>query len=164
MKTQVSVRELKEKMERGQPLLVLDVREGFNESDQMIPGAIHVDAKHLAPDLFKLPHDAEIIVYDCSPQNAMALKVAEALVKAGFCAEALIGGWDQWKKAGYPTEARHEISLREHQKATAPSQESPVERGREALKETVEAAHEARTGVLDVAQRAVNLVVSLFRK
>lgn len=174
----VSVRDLRDKMDRGQPLFVLDVREGFCDSGQMIPGAIHVDAKHLAPGLFKLPQDAEIIVYDSSPQNETALKVAEALVSAGFQAKALMGGWDQWKKAGYPTEERHEISLREG-KAAAAGPGTPVERGREVIQETgqavgqmaselgqaaAETAHEARTGVLDVAQRAVKLVVSLFRR
>lgn len=182
---EVSVRALMDKVNQGQPLLILDVRDGFCESDQMIPGAIHVDAKHLKPDLFKLPHDAEIVVYDNDPQNETARKVAEALVNAGFCAEALLGGWSQWKKAGYPTAPREEIMLRDSQKAmqatsdaVAP-EETPVERAGEVVKEmgqevgkkagelahaAQERAHEARTSVMDVAQRAVKLVVSLFRK
>lgn len=184
MAARVSVRDLMDRMNQGQALLILDVREGFCESDHMIPGAIHVDARHLKPDLFKLPRDAEIVVYDNSAHNETALKVAEALVNAGFKAEALLGGWDNWKKAGYPTSEREELMLRDSQAAMsatadAVKEETPVERGQEALKETGEAvgkmagelaqsagetAREARTGVLDVAQRAVNLVVSLFRR
>lgn len=168
MAARVSVRDLKDKLDAGHPLLIVDVREGFCDSDRMIPGAVHVDAKHLAPDLFKLPQDAEIVVYDNQPQSETALRVAEALVSAGFKAEALLGGWDQWKKAGYPTEARHDISLREGRAQTKETAETPVERAQQTLQETAgelgESAQHARTGMLDVAQRAVSLVISLFRR
>ncbi len=184
MVAEVSVRDLMDKMNQGHALLILDVRDGFCESDQMIPGAIHVDAKHLTPDLFKLPKEAEIVVYDNESQNETAILVAEALVNAGFKANALVGGWAQWKKAGYPRAPREEVLLRHSKKAVQELTEAPaeavkqptrIERGKDVLKETkqelgkmageyAESAHEARTGVMDLAQKAVKLVVSLLRK
>lgn len=175
----VSVRNLKEKLDRREPVLILDVRQGFCDSDRMIPGAIHVDASHLRPELFKLPHEAEIIVYDNDPQSRTALQVAQALTQAGYQAEALVGGWDNWKDAGFPTEARHEISLRDGKKALETSQETPVERTRGILAETgqevgkmaeelrtsaAETAQEARQGAADLARRAVSLVGRLIRR
>lgn len=179
----LSVRDLKRKLDAGDAMLILDVRAGFCDADQMIPGAIHVDARDLNPQLFNLPHDVAVVVYGTLDQDDATMKVAEALRAAGFNAEALQGGWNGWIDAGFPTEARHErplprskgelrSSVAPQAPATETAAEAPASKqpetdqrilaeARERVQETTE---EALHGFGDLASRALRLVQTLIRR
>ena len=169
----LSVRDLKRKLDAGQALLIIDVREGFCDSDRMIPGAIHIDARDLNPHLFNLGHDVEVVVYGNRDQDDATVKVADALQAAGFCAESLQGGWHAWLDSGFPTEERQERALprhpseltsrvREAEPETAVANEPTArEEARERVKETAEGATHA---LGDLAGRALRLVQALIRR
>jgi rhodanese-related sulfurtransferase len=178
----LSVRDLKRKMDAGQALLIIDVREGFCDSDRMIPGAIHIDARDLNPHLFNLGHDVEVVVYGNRDQDDATVKVADALQAAGFCAESLQGGWHAWLDSGFPTEERQERALPRHpaelnarvQEAEPATANEPTssdigsrstggvsEEARERVRETAEGATHA---LGDLAGRALRLVQALIRR
>lgn len=177
--TRISVRDLKSKLDRKQPLLILDVREGFCDSDRMIPGAVHIDAKDINPSLFNLPHDTEIIVYDNASREERASRIVEALTNAGYCAEALLGGWDDWLKAGFPTVDRQELTTTQALRAASAEADQEQVSGRTAEEaREVEEPHAEGTvgGLLEAsrelaqvsmeaaAKRALDLVKSVIRR
>lgn len=162
----LSVRDLKRKMDAGQALLIIDVREGFCDSERMIPGAIHIDARDINPHLFNLGHDVEVVVYGTQDQDDATVKVADALQAAGFCAESLQGGWSAWLDSGFPTEERQERPLPRHRSelkaiTQAGSEGSIGEEARERVQETAEGASHA---LGDLAGRALRLVQTLIRR
>ncbi len=171
----LSVRDLKRKMDAGQALLLIDVRGGFCDSDRMIPGAIHLDARDINPHLFNLGHDVEIVVYGNQEQDDATLKVADALQAAGYCAEALQGGWNAWLDSGFPTEPRqerrlptHAAELKERGQAQpqakaqeSESEESIVGEARERIEETAEGVSHS---LGDLASRTLRLVQTLIRR
>ncbi len=61
----ISVEELREKMERGERLQVLDVRNriDYMKSDSALPGAIRVPANRVAEHLNELDPTVETIAY-----------------------------------------------------------------------------------------------------
>ena len=171
----LSVRELKSKMDEGQALLIIDVREGFCDSDRMIPGAIHIDARDINPHLFNVGHDVEVVVYGSQDQDDATLKVADALQAAGFCAESLQGGWNAWLESGFPTDVRQTRPLpRRASDLEAARPTAPAERegekasdqsiGAEARERVQETAEGAAYALGDLAGRALRLVQTLIRR
>ncbi len=61
----ITVKQLKEKLDRREPVLILDARSGnaYLGSQVRLPGALHVPADRLESTLDKLPRDKEIVVY-----------------------------------------------------------------------------------------------------
>jgi len=61
----ITVKQLKEKLDRREPLLILDARSGnaYLGSQVQLPGALHLPADRLESTLDKLPRDKEIVVY-----------------------------------------------------------------------------------------------------
>jgi|SRR6202171_5170439 len=61
----ISVDELKQKMDAGEDLVIVDLRHSvdFEASSDTIPGALHIDAKDLEQRSDRLPLDREIILY-----------------------------------------------------------------------------------------------------
>ncbi len=171
----LSVRDLKRKMDAGEALLIIDVRNGFCDSDRMIPGAIHIDAKDLNPHLFNVGHEVSVVVYGTQDQDDATGKVADALQAAGFRAEALQGGWNAWLDTGFPTEARQSRPLPRHAselatRTPAAQEETPearegepgvVEEARERIQETASGTTHA---LGDLANRALRLVQTLIRR
>ena len=96
--------ELSELIERGEDLVILDVRAAVMQSamDQYVPGAHHIelaDIEAIAFDAWS-PH-ARIITYCACPNDASALKAAHHLIKRGRSVSVLRGGIDGWISAGY---------------------------------------------------------------
>ncbi|MBA3716386.1 MAG: hypothetical protein H0W76_28690 [Pyrinomonadaceae bacterium] len=63
--TRVTVDEVKERMERGEPFVFLDTRnpQAWGESDSRLPGAIRVPADEVQQHLNEIPHGSAIITY-----------------------------------------------------------------------------------------------------
>lgn len=80
---------------------ILDVREGFEVAEGMIPGALHIPMGQLGSRLGDLDKDRPIIVV-CRSGNRSAA-VADALNQAGYIADTMAGGMTAWQRAGLPT-------------------------------------------------------------
>jgi rhodanese-related sulfurtransferase len=98
--------ELRSRLDTGEPLVVIDVREPDEWARGMIPGAHPVPRGVLEGTLDgRLPLDAGVVLY-CAVGARSAL-AARSLQDMGFSrVENLEGGFDAWAKAGLPVERR----------------------------------------------------------
>ena len=99
--TKLTMGELRERVQRGEPLVVLDVRQAHEWRTGRLPQAILREAGDLARCDLELPHD-RLIAAHCGhgERAATALSVLE---RRGFLSPnlALItGGVDTWQQAG----------------------------------------------------------------
>ena len=79
---------------------ILDVREDFEVTEGMIPGALHIPMGELDTRLGELDRARPVIVI-CRSGNRSA-RVAEALTSAEFTADTMAGGMIAWQRAGLP--------------------------------------------------------------
>jgi adenylyltransferase/sulfurtransferase len=104
----VSTTELKEMIDSGQPLMIVDNRPGNDYNLQRIKGAVSLpwamDVTATAKKI--LPRDKLIITYcACGPGESDSADVAAQLLNSGFKnVKTLKDGWEAWESAGYPTE------------------------------------------------------------
>ena len=80
---------------------VLDVREDFEVTEGMIPGAVHIPMGELNTRIRELDPARPVIVV-CRSGNRSA-RVADALNAAGYTADTMAGGMLVWRRAGLPT-------------------------------------------------------------
>ena len=105
----ISVAELDDMMNRGDELLVLDVRSRTQRKldGRRIPGARPIDLDDVAWTLTEIPRDRDVIVYCACPNEATAAKVAMQLQKRGLLrVRPLAGGIDAWAEAGLKLDNR----------------------------------------------------------
>jgi membrane protein DedA with SNARE-associated domain/rhodanese-related sulfurtransferase len=102
----VSVDELREMMDGDGPTTILDVRSPLVQAASgRIPGARAVDVERIQEGIDGVPRDGEVIVYCACPNEATAVKVAQALIQQGFRrVRPLLGGIDAWIAAGHDVE------------------------------------------------------------
>ena len=103
---EVSVDELKEKLDRNDNLALIDVRDGEEVSQGSIPSAIHVSRGTLEFQIGnQVPNrDQEIILY-CAA-GFRSLLAAQSLEKMGYRSLfSLEGGFRQWMEEGYKVAA-----------------------------------------------------------
>jgi rhodanese-related sulfurtransferase len=94
---EISITEANERRSADQ---ILDVREDFELSDGVIPGAVHIPMGELGDRLCELDASRPVIVV-CRSGNRSAT-VANALTGAGYTADTMAGGMVAWKRAGLP--------------------------------------------------------------
>ena len=107
--TRVTVDEVKERMDRGEPFAFVDVRnpEAWGESDQKLPGAIRVLGSELEQHLDQIPHDRVVITYCTCLHEVSSAELAQQLAARGWkSVHPLYGGFEAWQKAGLPLEAK----------------------------------------------------------
>jgi hydroxyacylglutathione hydrolase len=96
----LTVAQVRERLERGQPLLVLDVRQDAEWAAGHIHGAHHVEAGALAADVHSLPRTVPIAAH-CGHEQRSATAIS-VLERQGYTNLHLIeGGWSAWQAAGY---------------------------------------------------------------
>ena len=102
----ISVDELREMMARETSATVLDVRSRLTQAASgRIPGARTIDMERMHEGIGDVPKDGEVIVYCACPNEASAVKVAQALKQLGFPrVRPLHGGIDAWIAAGHDVE------------------------------------------------------------
>jgi membrane protein DedA with SNARE-associated domain/rhodanese-related sulfurtransferase len=102
----LTVDELKGLLTAGEPTTVIDVRSKLSQTvTGRIPGAITVDATNMRVDLLAIEPTSEVVVYCACPNEATAVKVAQALIQRGFRrVRPLAGGIDAWIAAGHEVE------------------------------------------------------------
>jgi rhodanese-related sulfurtransferase len=101
---ETNVSDLKRRLDAGEKLLLVDVREDHEWVKGHLPGAMHLSKGIIERDIeLRVPDThAKIILY-CGGGFRSAL-VAENLQKMGYNnVESMDGGWKGWLEAGLPT-------------------------------------------------------------
>ena len=93
---------LRDMLERGERVTVVDVRKGEDHADWSVPGSVHVDAydalyagDERAMEGLKLPEGARVVTF-CNRGHSSAV-AAEQLRRQGYEAYSLEGGLEAWK-------------------------------------------------------------------
>jgi sulfur-carrier protein adenylyltransferase/sulfurtransferase len=97
--------ELVEKLDRGEPLMLLDVREDPEWRIGRIQGATLVPLRQVPDSLDRMPRDREIVVYCHHGRRSRA--AAEHLAAQGFRVSNLTGGIDRWSREVDPSVPRY---------------------------------------------------------
>ena len=101
---ETNVPDVKRRMDAGEKLLLVDVREDLEWAQGHLPGAVHLGKGIIERDIEQRVPDsgAKLILY-CGGGFRSAL-AAENLQKMGYTAvESMDGGWKGWLDAGLPT-------------------------------------------------------------
>ncbi len=99
----LTVQEVRRRFERGEPLVVLDVRQAHEWTAGHIPQARHAEAGTLADGALSLPVDGPVAVH-CG-HDARAATGLSMLERAGVRDLRLVeGGFEAWEAAGLPVE------------------------------------------------------------
>jgi membrane protein DedA with SNARE-associated domain/rhodanese-related sulfurtransferase len=100
--------ELKRQLDAGEPVFIVDLRHPLEllPDPYTLPGALHLSPEALTQRAQEIPRDRDIVLYCTCPSEATAAKMAMALHKAGVeRVRPLRGGFDEWKRLGYPMDA-----------------------------------------------------------
>jgi membrane protein DedA with SNARE-associated domain/rhodanese-related sulfurtransferase len=99
----IAPRELAERIARGEPLLVLDVRGSAVAEQSRIPGAVHASSEHRLLDAAqRAPEGMDVIAYCDCPNDVSAARIAAKLRKRGLPVRVLAGGYRGWIAEGLP--------------------------------------------------------------
>ena len=106
MAKQVTPEEVAKRLQNGEEVIVIDVREGSEVATGKIPGAKHIPLGHLALRKGELDKQKTyIITCQSGNRSKAACGILEAL---GYKVEDMSGGMNQW---GGKTELKHMPSL-----------------------------------------------------
>jgi rhodanese-related sulfurtransferase len=97
-------RDIKKKLDAGEPMIIIDTREDNEWARGHIPNAIHLGKGVIERDIEKaIPDkDATLVLY-CGGGYRSAL-AADNLQKMGYRnVISMDGGWRGWTEAGFPT-------------------------------------------------------------
>jgi rhodanese-related sulfurtransferase len=101
---ETNVADVKRRIDAGEKLILVDVREESEWTNGRLPGAIHLGKGIIERDIEqRIPAtDTKLILY-CGGGFRSAL-AADNLQKMGYTnVESMDGGWKGWLAAGYPT-------------------------------------------------------------
>ena len=101
---ETTVPDMKRRMDAGENLILVDVREDNEWAKGHLPGAVHMGRGIIERDIEqKVPDTATKLVLYCGGGFRSAL-VADNLQKMGYTnVESMDGGWRGWTEAGLPT-------------------------------------------------------------
>jgi len=100
--------ELKKQLDAGEVVCIIDLRHPLEllPDPFTLPGARHFSPDSLATRNQEIPRDRDIVLYCTCPSEATSAKVAMQLHKLGIeRVRPLRGGFDEWKRLGYPMDA-----------------------------------------------------------
>ncbi len=100
--------ELKRQLDAGEQVYIVDLRHPLEllPDPFTLPGALHVSPEALTARAHEIPRDRDIVLYCTCPSEATAAKTAMTLHKLGIeRVRPLRGGFDEWKRLGYPMDA-----------------------------------------------------------
>ena len=100
--------DLKRQLDAGEPVYIVDLRHPLEllPDPFTLPGAVHVSPEALAGRVHEIPRDRDVVLYCTCPSEATAAKTAMTLYKLGIeRVRPLRGGFDEWKRLGYPMDA-----------------------------------------------------------
>ena len=103
---EISPREVKERLDRGEPLLLVDVREPHEHAICRIEGAVLIPMGSIPVNLQKLDGDEDVVCY-CH-HGMRSLDVANWLRAQGVTsARSMAGGIERWSVEIDPTVPRY---------------------------------------------------------
>ena len=102
---EINVAEVKKRMDAGEKLTLVDVREDNEWAKGHIAGAVHLGKGIIERDIEGVvPNKEQEIILYCGGGFRSAL-AADALKKMGYKnAISMDGGWRGWNEKGFPTE------------------------------------------------------------
>jgi membrane protein DedA with SNARE-associated domain/rhodanese-related sulfurtransferase len=118
----VEPEELKRRLDEGVAVFIVDLRHPLEllPDPYTLPGALRFSPDALAARHGEIPRDREIVLFCTCPSEATAAKTAMALHKLGIDrVRPLRGGYDEWKRLGYPLEAVSDPGFARVSEATA---------------------------------------------
>src|SRR5215472_6004090 len=97
---EVTPRQVLDMQHRGEPLVLVDIREIQEVNAAKIPGSVHVPRSHLESRVeAQVPRDANVVLY-CASGNRSVF-AADTLQTMGYSAVAsMAGGIRAWADAG----------------------------------------------------------------
>lgn len=101
---ETNVPEVKKRIDAGEKMILVDVREDSEWARGHLPGAVHLGRGIIERDIEQSVPDtgAKLVLY-CGGGFRSAL-VADNLQKMGYTnVESMDGGWRGWTEAGLPT-------------------------------------------------------------
>jgi rhodanese-related sulfurtransferase len=105
----ISVDELKQRLDAGEPLTIVDVRHPISlELDpDAIPGALNLMLEEIEHRHHEIPRDRDIVLYCTCPNEVSSARTALLLKKKGIHrVRPLEGGLDAWRDRKFPIERR----------------------------------------------------------
>jgi membrane protein DedA with SNARE-associated domain/rhodanese-related sulfurtransferase len=100
--------ELKRQLDAGEPVFIVDLRHPLEilPDPFTLPGALHLSPEALTSRHVEIPRDRDIVLFCTCPSEATAAKTAMSLHKLGIeRVRPLRGGYDEWKRLGFPLDA-----------------------------------------------------------
>jgi rhodanese-related sulfurtransferase len=102
---ETNVADVKRRMDAGEKIVLVDVREDNEWANGHLPGAIHLGKGIIERDIeARIPETSTKLVLYCGGGFRSAMS-ADNLQKMGYTnVESMDGGWKGWLAAGYPTQ------------------------------------------------------------
>jgi membrane protein DedA with SNARE-associated domain/rhodanese-related sulfurtransferase len=97
--------ELKDMLECVPPPYIVDLRHPLDylPDPRVLPGAVRIGPSEIARHAARIPRDRDVILYCTCPSEETSAKIALQLHRLGITrVRPLRGGFDGWKKAGFP--------------------------------------------------------------
>jgi membrane protein DedA with SNARE-associated domain/rhodanese-related sulfurtransferase len=104
----ISPEELKQKLDRHEPVTVIDLRHSldFLPEPYTIPGAIRIPMEELGRRNREIPREQEVVLYCTCPNEASSAMTAVELRKYGITkVRPLQGGFHMWRRLGFPLQS-----------------------------------------------------------
>jgi adenylyltransferase/sulfurtransferase len=99
--TEMNVDSLKQRLDAGEDLFVLDVRRPQElEEGGLIEGSVNIPIDDLGKRMAEVPQDKPIVIY-CH-RGGRASRAAAMLRENGYTEPIEYGGIEAWKEKGYP--------------------------------------------------------------
>lgn len=111
----ISVEELKQRMDAGEAISVVDVRHplALDLDPETIPGAINFTMEEIEHRHHEIPRDRDIVLYCTCPNEVSSARTAFLLKKKGIHrVRPLVGGLDAWRERKFPIARRPNAGLR----------------------------------------------------
>jgi rhodanese-related sulfurtransferase len=108
VEARVEAADLKGQMDAGELVYIVDLRHPLEllPDPFTLPGAVHFSPEGLAARHKEIPRDRDVVLFCTCPSEATAAKTAMTLYRLGIeRVRPLRGGYDEWKRLGYPVEA-----------------------------------------------------------
>jgi membrane protein DedA with SNARE-associated domain/rhodanese-related sulfurtransferase len=97
--------ELKQMLDSGRKVFIVDLRHPLDylPDPRTLPGALSLTPDKLVEQSEQIPRDQEIVLFCTCPSEATAARMALTLRRMGiYRVRPLRGGFDEWKRLGYP--------------------------------------------------------------
>ncbi len=101
---QISVQEAQQRLQTGNGVVIVDVRQPVETQSGVVPGAVLIPLTELGRRMDELPADRPILTI-CASSHRSPI-AARRLAKAGYTVTDVAGGMGAWMRAGLPVEKR----------------------------------------------------------